>query len=634
MDETEGVEHLKSNLYSREHQGTMRDVRAPLSKPESEAPKRWSDSPLHPRVQPQPPRSGMAFATKFLIGSALFFVLAALGAGFFFFSGSNYISTQNIDLQVVAPALINGGTAASVQFIIQNRNQAELQLADLVVDYPEGTRDPKNPTKSLSHERLSIGTIESGRQIKLTSGAIFYGGEGSTQTIKATLEYSVAGSNAVFAKEAQAQVTLGSSPVSVRVDSPQEAIAGEPFTLTITVQSNAQEPVQNVVVQGQYPFGFSVQTTAPRADAGGTLWRLGTMAPGATQTITVRGGIDGQDGDERVFRFLAGTNADQTASKVAVPFLSVPTTLTVRRPFITGSILIEGQSGSKISAPAGKALQGTVVWQNNLSEGVSDVQLKLKLSGAPLDKSSIEPGSGFYQSSDNSITWTSAQDPSLAQVPPGGQGTLNFSFATLSPGTGGVVYQNPTVSLMLGVSAARAGESGVPETVQSAATTQVSLASAVALVSKAMHYTGPYTNSGPMPPRSGSQTNYTVQWSVKNSSNALGNASVSTVLPPYVSFVAGQEGITYESGSRTVRWALGDVPAGAGYSLGAKIASFQIALTPSDSQVGQSPQLTGTAQLQGTDRFAQVGVSASADAPTIMLTEAGFGAAQGVVQAK
>lgn len=632
-----GVDGLKKQLYSRKGQHEMRDVRVPLSPSEAEAPTAWQGEPppRAPRLVEVPSaRDRMAFATKFLIGSGIFFIFAVAGAAVFFFSGGNYISPQNIDLEIVAPTLIDGGTEAALQFIITNRNSSELQLADLVVDYPEGTRDPKSPEKALTHQRISVGTIAPGRQIKLTSSAVFYGGEGTTQTIKAQLEYSVQGSNAVFTKNGETPVTIGSSPVSVRVEAPQEAIAGQPFSITVTVQSNGTESVQDVMVQAQYPFGWSTVSATPRADAGSTIWRLGTMAPGTTQVITVTGTIDGQDGDERVFRFLAGSNKDATAGKIEVPFLSVPATLTVHRPFITGTISVEGKTGSKISAPSGGTLQGVITWQNNLSESVSDVQVQLKLSGPVLDRSSISAGSGFYQSGDSTITWTSAQDPSLANVPPGGTGTLQFNFGTLAPGAGGVVYTNPTVDLALTVGAVRTGQGNVPTQVTSAAQTQVTLASAASVTATALHFTGPFQNGGPMPPRAETPTQYTIQWTVKNSSNAVANASVSTVLPPYVTFIAPQagSGIAYDTGSRTVRWTIGDLRAGEGYSTAARQAAFQVSLSPSSSQVGYAPTLTGTSALTGTDRFAQVSVSASAEAPTTRLSEAGIAAGMDIVQ--
>lgn len=632
----DGVDDLKKKLYSRAQKpGMQGDMRAHLTKSEEEAPVRWEDTeaPRAPRPIPSPQKR-MALASKFLIGSALFFVLAVLGAALFFFTGSNYISTQNIDLEIVAPAIVDGGSTVELQYLITNRNPSELKLADLVIRYPEGTRDPKNPSKALNTERIVVGTLSPGRQQKLTSSAIFYGSEGSSQPIKVALEYSIANSNAVFVKESETSITVGSSPVSVSVAAPQEAVAGQPFSMTVTVQSNSSTLIEDVVIQAQYPFGFSVRGTSPKASSSGSLWRLGTMAPGATQVITIEGTIDGQDGDERVFRFLAGSNKDETAGRVEVPYLSVPVSLVVHRPFITADIAVEGKNGSKISVAGGKVLQGRIEWQNNLSDSVSDVQIKLKLSGPILNRSSIEGGVGFYQSIDNTITWTSSQDPSLAQVAPGGRGTLGFSFATLAPGAGGVVYTNPSVVLEVSVSAVRAGQGSVPETVTSAAETEVVIASAATLQTQALHFTGGFSNSGPMPPRAEESTQYTIVWTVKNSANALGNTTISTVLPPYVTFVQGQSGITYDAGSRTVRWSAGDVAAGVGYSTAARQGAFQIALTPSASQVGQTPMLTGTSALSGTDRFAQVSVSATSEAPTTKLTESGFGAGMDTVQPK
>jgi hypothetical protein len=632
-----GVDHLKDSLYSRKQHG-MQDVRSPLSASEESAPKVWQGEPVPRAVQSilVSPAQHMALATKFLIGSGVFFMLAIGGALIFFFSGGNYISPDNIDLQVVAPSLVDGGSTANLQFIITNRNSAQLQLADLVIDYPTGTRDPKDPTQTLLHQRISVGTIAPGQQIKLTSSAVFYGSEGVAQTIHASLEYSVQGSNAVFVKSGDSPITIGSSPVSVSVDAPTETIAGQPFTMKVTVQSNSATPVDSVLVQAQYPFGFSVQSASPKAESGSTLWRLGTMAPGAVQVILVTGTIDGQDGDQRVFRFSTGTNKDQTAGKIDVPFLSVPVMLTVQRPFITASIAVEGRAGATVSAPAGKALQGTVTWQNNLSDPVSNVQVKLTFSGPALDRSSIQSGNGFYQSSDGSITWTSAQDPSLAQVPPGGTGTLSFGFGTLPPGTGGVVYTNPVVDLSVTVGAVRAGQGNVPEQVVSAAAMQVTLASAATLLAQALHFTGAFQSSGPMPPRSGVPTLYTIQWTVKNSSNTVAGTNVSTVLPTYTTFVAAAPGsaITYDTGSRTVRWDLGDLNAGVGYSSAARTGSFQVSLTASDSQVGYVPQLTGATALSGTDRFAQVQVTASADGPTTKLNEAGFSPGMDIVAPK
>lgn len=643
-EEKDEIERLKHKLYARGNKAkTLTDIRTPLNPSTAEAPVAWAkeeekapEPAKRPNLYYEEPTKGMSLPAKFLLGSVGFFVLAATAAAYMFFGGGNIISPQNIDIQIIAPSLIDSGKAQAFQIIITNRNASALTLADLILDYPDGTRDPSDPTKTLQHERQSIGTIGAGEQLKRTATAVLYGQEGVSQKILVTLEYGVANSNAVFQKQTEADFLIGSSPVSLSVAAPSEAIANEAFAMDVTVANNSTNNIDNVVVQSQYPFGYSFSTANPKALAGGNFWRLGTLAPGASQVIHVVGSLDGADGDARVFRFVVGSNADQTDTTVKVPLLTVPQTLTVRKPFISGTISINGQSGKRIAVSAGQSLQGTIQWQNNLSTSVSNVQLMVTLSGPALDKNSVTSGSGFYQSQDSSITWSPSQDASLTSVAPGAGGTLQFSFATLAPGSGGVLITNPTVTVNLTVSGTRMDENTVPQTVSSAAQTQVSIASAATVAAQAFHFSGPFANSGPMPPKVESDTSYAIVWTVKNASSEIANASVQTVLPPYVRYVsAGSGSVSYDSGSRTVTWSVGNLKAGVGYTTPLQTAAFKVVLTPSLSQVGSSPALTGEATFQGQDRFAQVQVQSSAQALTTQLAgDAGFQSGMDIVVSK
>jgi hypothetical protein len=642
MDQSQksGVERLKDKLYSRKEDLRREDIRTPLEAHESSVPPRWKEpenpEPEMPAPPPASTRSHMSLPVKFFFSSVVFFLLAAGVSAFVFFNGGNLISPQNIDLEIVAPSLIDGGKAATFQIIATNRNQSDLILVDMIIDYPDGTRSATDASKSLTHERQSIGTIKSGQQIKRTVSGIFYGQEGAPQQIKVSLEYSVVGSNAVFEKEAMAEFTLGSSPVSISIDAPTEAISGDEFPIKVSVRSNATTALNNVVIQGQYPFGFSVVGATPLADAGGTLWRLGTLNPGDSREIVLRGRIQGQDGDERIFRFQAGSNSDQTDTQIKVPFLTMPHTLTVHKPFVTGSISVEGQSGKTVSVAAGKTLQGVVRWENNLSDSIGDAELVLTFVGPALDKNSVQASNGFYQSGNSSIIWSKSQDPSLANVPPGTTGT-QFSFATLPPGSGNVLITNPTISLNLQVRGTRKGQTSVPESIGSAASLNVQLASAASVQAQTFHFSGPFTNIGPMPPRAETATTYSIVLTVKNSSNALANTVATTVLPPYVNFMSAipGEGVVYDAASRTVRWPIGELKAGVGYTLPTRQAAFQVTLNPSTSQIGQAPALTGPIQLSGTDRFAQVTVESQAPGPTTRIAgEIGFTSGMDIVAPK
>ena len=634
--ENDGVEHLKDKLYSRKHQGPIEDIRSTLSESDTDVPVAWEAPP--PPTMPAlsfeggmdtaKRKKGMAFSTKFFIASVAFFVAAAGGAAYYFLAGGNFVSPQNIDLEIIAPSLVDGGSQVDLQIIATNRNSSSLILTDLVITYPTGTRYSNDPQKPLQADRQSVGTIASGQAVKRTSSAILYGQEGSTQQVHVALEYSLEGSNAVFVREGDVSLTIGSSPVSVSVAAPENTAAGQPFTMEVVVQSNSQETVEDVALEAQYPFGFTLQNATPRADSGTTLWHLGSLKPGASTVVRITGTIDGQDGDQRVFRFLTGSESDKTAARIRVPFLNTPTTISVSRPFISATLAVAGKTGSTVAVSPGQNISGTVTWRNNLSDVVSNIEVSLVLAGPVLDTKSVQSSNGFYQSQDSTITWTSAQDPSLAQVAPGASGTLNFSFATLPPGTGGTVYTNPKVVLSLNVKGTR-GTEQAPESVSALTTTDVVVGSLLSLETQSLYGDGPYANLGPTPPRAEQATTYTVQWTVKNSSNAIANAGVSAVLPTYVTYKTGQTGVVYDAASRTVRWDLGELKAGTGYTLGARTAAFQVTLNPSVSQVGQTPALTGTAALTGTDRFAQIQVGAQAQGPTTETTDGESGVVQG-----
>ena len=636
-EEKSGVEKLKNRLYAREGiKQIKKEERTALTPSEASAPKTWeAQKPSPDAADPAPPttpmrppvtspalpsesHSHMSFAFKFLGGSIIFFTAAIAVASFVFLGGVNTTSPRNIDLELVVPTLVDGGKEVQVEIVVRNRNTTPLLLADLVIDYPDGTRNPNNPSTDLLHDRLSVGTIESGQELKRTASALLFGEEGQLQTIKVALEYSVQGSNAVFVRQEEVTITIGSAPVSLAIEGPSESVAGQPFTFDLTVRSNATTPIADLVVKGEYPFGFSVIRTEPAADTSG-MWRLGTLDPGASKSIRVTGTIQGEDGDERIFRFIAGSNDDATDPEVKLPFITIPQTLTVKRPFIAGNITVEGKSGSNIAVAAGSRISGTVSWQNNLSDSVSDVEVTLTLAGPSLDEDSIQGQGAFFQSVNNSLVWSKDDNSELESVASGANGTFQFSFLTRSPGEGGVLITNPTIDLNLTVRAVR--EAGEPETILSAASTKVTVASALSLSTEVLHFSGPFTNFGPMPPQAEQETTYTVRWTVRNSANAVGNGQVVATLPTYVRFVAAEagSGISYNEGSRTVTWSLGEIKAGAGYTSSPRTGAFQVELLPSESQVGQSPALSSTPELTGQDRFANVNLSATGGAATTKL---------------
>ncbi|MGH7141770.1 MAG: hypothetical protein ACREGH_04020, partial [Minisyncoccia bacterium] len=574
---------------------------------------------LAPEIMPRPrsKKRTNRFALYFLGFAFIFFLAAAGAAAYLFLEGANTISSQNIGLSVEAPALIDAGKPAVLQFTIDNHNEEALQGVTMTITYPDGTRDATNTTEVLSQQTMNVGDIAAGASQVQTSSAAFFGAEGSSQTVSVELDYRLVGSDAIFTKDASASITIGSSPVSISFSAPQEAISGQSFAIDATVGNNSTETLKNVALEAQFPFGFSLTSSSPAASVGGQLWRLGDLAPGASDTVHLTGTLTGDDGDSKVFQFSAGSETDLTEAMLAVPLLTSPLTITVEKPFLSGTILVGGNTGATLAASEDGSIAGAVDWQNNLDEDVQNAVFTLSISGA-YDPSQVTTN-GFYDSSKSEIVWSSQTDPALADVPAGAHGTFAFSIGTT--GAVGTVLANPHVDLMLSVTASRTGQGAVPETVTNAASTRINLASALELSADALHFTGAFTDTGPMPPVHNETTYYTVVWSIKNPSNDVGNGSVTATLPLYIEFSAASpgSGITYDASTRTVTWSPGDIPAGTGVTTPATSASFEVALTPSVSQVGQDPSLTSSATFTGQDRYAQTQITTTAPAPTTQL---------------
>src|SRR4051812_24240709 len=122
--DNDGVEHLKDKLYSRKRKEPAHDVRSPLSESDAHAPVAWEPPP--PAMMPSAqkveggstsftlggsrPSEGLFFSAKFFLGLLGIFLIAGGGAAFFFFGGGHFVSPNNIDLQIVAPSLVDGGS--------------------------------------------------------------------------------------------------------------------------------------------------------------------------------------------------------------------------------------------------------------------------------------------------------------------------------------------------------------------------------------------------------------------------------------------------------------------------------------------------------------------------------------------
>lgn len=602
------LEHAREHLYTPEPPETPHDHPLLAGAARGKLPHRWQggggvtgDSGFgwwHLRL-----------ARAFFMVAAAFFVLSAGIAGYIFLAGSNSVSMDKISIEALGPTTTAGGDIVSFSVVVTNRNSAAIERAVLEIDFPNGTRSADNILEEYPRYIEELGTLESGESVSRTVRAVVFGGAGQSLSMPITLFYGAASSNATFIKNSSYTLAVSTTPLSVSIDTLSETVSGEPLTLTLSVNSNATIPLENVVLVSTFPFGFEVTSSSPTMRNGSFL--IGTLKPGDRRIVTLTGVLTGQDSEERIFRFTVGTSKTARDETLAVSYMTQDASVTIAAPFITTTLAVNGDTSPTAVLAPNASHTVSVSYANTLSTSIADAKIIVAISGAPVDYGSVSSSNGFYSSVDRAVVFSKDSDSTLALLAPGASGVGTITFRTLPTSA---AISAPTVTFTTSVSGTRVGQANVPRQVSSSAIKTARVATSVILSALSFHTSGPIGNSGPVPPRVDERTTYTVAWDLQNKGNTVAGGIVSAALPSYVTYsglTAGSGSFSYNDASHTVSWNTGDLVQGAsvrGY--------FQVALTPSISQKGDSPPLTREVSFSGYDRFAGVQVSATVDPAT------------------
>lgn len=557
---------------------------------------------------------------------AVVFFFASLGiAGYFLYFGGNAVSVDKVSIDIQGPTTIAGGDTVPLSLTITNKNPVAIENAIIEIDFPSGTRNATNVLQTYPHYRDNLGTLASGATVTRTIKAVMFGGAGQRLTLPVSFSYGITGSNANFEKKSSYSLAVSTTPLSISVDALAETVSNKPLTLTLTVSSNATIAMENVVLVGAFPFGFSV--TSSSLPLNNSSFLLGKLLPGARKTVTLTGTLAGQDKEQRVFHFTIGTADTANNQTLAVTYMTQDATITIATPFIDTILSLNGDTRSDAVIMPGSSQNVAISYANTLTTSVENAVISIALSGSAVDYGSIRTTNGFYNSTNHTIIFSKDTDPALAVLAPGASGVGTLTFSTLSA----EAMSTPTVNFAISVSGNRVGQTNVPEQVSSSITKTAKVMTTVVLTSSSSRAPGLFNFSGPIPPHSDQATTYAVVWKTQNKGSTIADGSVSAILPSYISYTGlttGAGSFSYNDKSRKVTWSTGDLAQGAAIQ-----GAFQVSLTPSTLQKGAAPFLTSAVSFSGYDRFAGVQVSATVDpATTETRGDAGYVSSFGIVQ--
>ncbi len=622
------IENLRNALYSRKIKIKPNFV-LDLNGHKSEVKDTWEDEKkgLQKPTDFVPKDDGSKdFSKKILWTAFVFFIISLCVAGYVYFKGGNIISANNIKIEVIGPTTVKAGEETVLDISITNNNDTTLQIADLILEYPPGTRSATDAVTAMTHDRVAFDDIKPHETVRRTVKSILYGEEGKIARIYMTLEYRVSSAMSVFTKDSSYEVVIGSSPLTLSVEGLKEVNANQDYVLTLGVVSNSNDVVKDVILTADLPFGYDVISTNPAPEPKTTIWNLGDIESKGKRIITIKGKMYGDHNEERYFKISLGTKDIKDPGKVGGIIGAVTQAVTIRQPFI-GVVLSFDRNGDPSSdyvARSGSVVSGNIDLSNNLDIPIYDVVIESKITGAIVVPNSQKTNKGFFDSNTQIIRWNKSYEEDLESILPSNNVSAAFTFNTLKSGISeSSRINNPTIIADITVRAKRRLESGVPEDIISSIRKTIKVETDARFSAQITHNTGPIENEGGIPPRVGARTDYTVTWAVTNTFNDLSGAKVSAVLPDYVTWnniaVGPGEKLSYNPDSREVLWDLGNVKAGTGGKVSLRQVSFQIGFVPSQSQVQTAPKLVGVANFTARDTFTDTVISGGSDALTTEL---------------
>lgn len=613
MDNNE-LEKLKKRLYKKGEAFKERKFHPLISPKTPEAKTYWEKSSANSDAEEGrlslPEKTKMSSVKKMAIILTIVFILAGIGVSvYFLIGGPAVVSSKNIEIKFEGPLSVKGGEINSWQVLITNKNKTNIELADLLIEYPENSKPVsvsvpvssgggKNP-----YERRPIGKIKAGETINQTIGAYLFGEKDSDKIFKLTLEYRPEGSSAILAKTAEASVRLLQSPIEVSIGLPKETNAGEVFSFDAEIISNSATVVKNLNLKIEYPSGFQYLESDLKPFSGDNIWRLGDLAPNKKRVVKIKGTLEGQDQMELSFRVLAGPTDDK-GEILAYGFGAQ--SIILKKPFLKLDMKVNGNTG-EIVVPAGANLAINIEWQNTLPVKIYNAVIEAKLKGASADQRTVSVSKGFYRSFDQVLVWNQASSPELREIEPLANGNSQFNFSILEPLPNDIVRQgNPTVTVEIEMKGERLGEEGKAE-ITNHLTKEIKIATSLQFSRRALYRSGPFKNTGLLPPKVGKETSYTIVWSLVNTANAVAEATVSAFLPSYVRWLGvvkpENADVSYNQTTGEIIWRPGNVSAGAGIITSAPELAFQISFLPNISQTGTQPILISETVLSGKDSF-------------------------------
>lgn len=603
------IEELKKRLYKpgatfEERPETPEVFRPGRKEKQPEAEMEWEKLS-------KPKKWQLTGQQKRSLGRALILagILVIISAVFIIWRGFVSFDKNRVVLKIYGPERIISGE--EIAYIVQYKNNAKVVLEDakLSLEFPEGTLFQDQSADFVKTVLLGkiLPQAEDQKEFKVQ----IMGLKDSQKKIIVRLNYQPANIKSSFENKVEFNSAIISVPLVLDFDLPEKIVNGQIVNLTLRYLNISEAIFSDLKLKLEYPIGFNFISSHPQPSEEKDTWFFSQIGAKEEGKIIISGSLTGQNDEIKSFNAQLGIARNETF---------VPLVESLNSSQISLSPLNVSQSinnSENYIANPGDTLRYKIKYGNTTDAKIDNVVIISKLEGSILDFAGLQVEKGSFNSLTNTITWNAASLPQLEHLAPHSGGEVEFSIKIKDK----LPINNFNDKNFTVINTIKIDSLDIPLSLMG---TQISgegklitkLNSRLILNTRGYFKDDLIVNSGPIPPKVGQMTTYTLYWQIINTSNDLDNVRVEAYIPSYVHWINKFEPdnteIKYEPSTGKIIWNIGRLPAATGMLLPVKYVAFQIGLVPSVIQVGNLVDLIGDSAVKGKDTFTNVDLIASA----------------------
>ncbi len=549
---------------------------------------------------------------------AIFLILLiVVMVGFFayiIYMGSMF-SKEFLKLEILGPD--KAKTGGEIEYIVKYKNNGNfvLEQPKLIFEMPENSLTEDGKTRITQN----LKDIYPGDEELVKFKTRLLGKDNDLKTAKASLTYVPKNITAPYESDTSFTTKIETTPITLDFDLPSKLEKGKEAQYSINYFSNIDYPLENLSIKVDSVPGFDFVSSTP-SSLDSSEWKLQTLNKAQGGRITIKGKMNADTNQTLTFSAKLGMRINGNFIVIKEATADVQSI----QPLLFISQQVNGSS-DYVASP-GETLHYRVFFRNIGSSPFDNLFIIARLDGSALDTSTIQAEGGQVQLNDNMIVWDSKQVSQLRRLDVQQESEVDFNVKVKSNWVPANQDGNDTLIT---------NEVNISQITQKFT---IKVNSGLVISQRAYYKDPGISNSGPIPPKAGKATTYTITWDIKNYFSDTKNVKVKAVLPQNIS-LTGQilpqdqlSSFSFDSASREIVWSAGDILAGTGVNGDPVSLSFQVSLTPSALQKGTTAPLIGEVNISGENQFTGTVITAKDSGVNTSLPDDFANSGGGIVQ--